>query len=223
MADAGDTRDTRPRPDPVPLRSPPARHLRAWEEPGGLPGTKPRCAGSEAAAAWTGRRLARSAAGGGPVRGTNLRVPPPPAAPGSYLGPRRPRGPRAAGPGVRAHPGGSAAAAAARATCGRQATGHRLGRRARPPPARAPRCPCAPRTSAPCSAGRTVSAADAAGSAAVRPRPAALRPQGTDRGGAGRGGGPGAPGRAAAGRGAGDRLGRGGDLVGRSHGRLGAA
>lgn len=42
---ARDPRDTRPRPDPVPLLSPPAGHLRAWAEPGRLPGPKPRCAG----------------------------------------------------------------------------------------------------------------------------------------------------------------------------------
>lgn len=187
----GHLASARPRSPPLARRG----HLRAWAEPGSLPGPKPRWAGVKAAAAWTGRRPEPSAAGRGPAWRANLRVPS-----RSYLARRRPRGLRAAGPAGRARPGGSTAAAAARATCGRQATDHRLERRARPLPARATRCPCPPRTSAPCSSGPTVSAADAARSAAVRPRPAALRPRG--RTGAGLGG--------AVGRGLGDWPRRGG-------------
>lgn len=66
---------------------------------------------------WDRPDTAQGAAGGGRAWRANFRV-----AGGSYLAPRRPRGPRATGPGVRARPGGAAAAAAARATCGRQAT-----------------------------------------------------------------------------------------------------
>uniref|UniRef100_M3YG29 Uncharacterized protein n=1 Tax=Mustela putorius furo TaxID=9669 RepID=M3YG29_MUSPF len=68
---SGHTASARPRPPPLGPRS----HLRAWAEPGSLPGPKPRCAGRKVAAAWTGRTPAPSAAGRGPARRAKRRVP----------------------------------------------------------------------------------------------------------------------------------------------------